>query len=186
MRDKGRVAILISGRGSNLRALVERADGYDVALVASNRTEAPGLEWARAQGLKTWAADSRAIGKVEFEKRLSAMLDEYHSGTIALAGFMHILSPWFVEEWRGRIVNIHPSLLPKYRGLDTHSRAIQAGDRVAGCSVHLVTEQLDAGQVLGQEEVLINPGDTAGELAERVLSAEHSLYPKVLGEFVRR
>jgi phosphoribosylglycinamide formyltransferase-1 len=99
---------------------------------------------------------------------------------------MRILSPWFVQHWSGRIVNIHPSLLPKYRGLDTHARAIEAGDRVSGCSVHIVTEELDAGEVLGQAEVPVEPGDTPGSLEQRVLAAEHQLYPKVLREFVRR
>jgi phosphoribosylglycinamide formyltransferase-1 len=117
---------------------------------------------------------------------LSAALEERSIGTIALAGFMRILSPWFVNEWRGRILNIHPSLLPKYRGLDTHARAIDAGDKIHGCSVHVVTEELDAGEVLGQAEVPIESGDTAAELAERVLAAEHQLYPKVLSEFVQR
>ena len=114
------------------------------------------------------------------------MLDEHRTGTIALAGFMRILSPWFVEHWRGRILNIHPSLLPKYRGLDTHARALKAGDAAGGCSVHVVTEELDAGDVVGQIEVPIEPGDTPASLGERVLAAEHELYPKVLSEFVRR
>ena len=117
---------------------------------------------------------------------LSAALDEHEAGTIALAGFMRILSPWFVERWSGRIVNIHPSLLPKYRGLDTHARAIEAGDKVGGCSVHVVTEELDAGEVLGQVEVPIETGDTPESLEQRVLAAEHRLYPKVLNEFVLR
>ena len=107
-------------------------------------------------------------------------------GTIALAGFMRILSPWFVNQWAGRIVNIHPSLLPKYRGLDTHARALQAGDEMSGCSVHIVTEELDAGEVLGQAEVPIQDGDTADLLEQRVLAAEHRLYPSVLNEFVMR
>src|SRR5205823_2832722 len=107
-------------------------------------------------------------------------------GTIALAGFMRLLSNEFVARWRGRIVNIHPSLLPKYRGLDTQARAIEAGDSVSGCSVHVVTEELDAGEVLGQVEVPIEPGDTPQKLEERVLAAEHLLYPRVLSEFVRR
>jgi phosphoribosylglycinamide formyltransferase 1 len=184
MHDPKRVAILISGRGSNMRALVERADGYEVALVASNKTNAAGLEWARARGLQTWALESKGLGKEEFDRKLSAALEEHDVGTIALAGFMRILSPWFVNEWRGRLVNIHPSLLPKYRGLDTHARAIAAGDRISGCSVHIVTEDLDAGEVLGQAEVPIEPGDTPQSLEERVLAAEHLLYPKVLREFV--
>lgn len=186
MRDPRRVAILISGRGSNMRALVEDGRGYQVALVASNREDAAGLEWARAHGLDTWAIDSRKLGKEEFDREVSAVLDDRRIGTIALAGFMRILSPWFVEEWRGRILNIHPSLLPKYRGLDTHRRAIDAGDTQSGCSVHVVTEELDAGMVLGQFEVPIESGDTPDMLEQRVLAAEHRLYPQVLSEFVNR
>jgi phosphoribosylglycinamide formyltransferase-1 len=169
-----------------MRALVEQADKYDVVLVASNKPEAPGLDWARDRGLDTWALDSKGIEKEAYDRTLSAVLEEHGAGTIALAGFMRILSPWFVEQWSGRIVNIHPSLLPKYRGLDTHARAIEAGDSVAGCSVHIVTEDLDAGEVLGQAEVPIEPGDTPSTLEHRVLAAEHQLYPRVLSEFVRR
>jgi phosphoribosylglycinamide formyltransferase-1 len=186
MRDPGRVAILISGRGSNMRALVERAESHEVALVASNKPHADGLKWARERGLPTWSLESKGVGKEEYDRLLSAALAEHGVGTIALAGFMRILSPWFVKEWVGRIVNIHPSLLPKYRGLDTHARAIAAGDKVHGCSVHVVTDELDAGEVLGQAEVPIEPSDTAQTLEQRVLAAEHLLYPKVLGEFVSR
>lgn len=186
MRDPRRVAILISGRGSNMRALVERAEGYRVSVVGSNRTDAAGLDWAREHGLDTWALDSRSLGREEFDREMSAALEVRGIGTIALAGFMRILTPWFVEEWRGRILNIHPSLLPKYRGLDTHRRAIEAGDRVGGCSVHVVTEELDAGEVLGQLEVPIVPGDSPGTLERRVLAAEHELYPRVLSKFVNR
>lgn len=186
MHDPKRVAILISGRGSNMRALVEKARDYEVVLVASNKPHAEGLDWARAQGLPTWARDSKGVAKAEFDAALSAALEDHRVGTIALAGFMRILSAEFVEKWSGRIVNIHPSLLPKYRGLDTHSRAIEAGDKVSGCSVHLVTEELDAGDVLGQAEVRIEPGDTPASLERRILAAEHELYPKVLNEFVRR
>jgi phosphoribosylglycinamide formyltransferase-1 len=186
MRDAKRVAILISGRGSNMRALVEQSDGYEVALVAANKPDAAGLEWAQARGLQTWALESKGLGKEEFDRQMSAAIEAHDAGTVALAGFMRILSPWFVAKWRGRIVNIHPSLLPKYRGLDTHARAIAAGDLVSGCSVHVVTEELDAGKLLGQAEVPIEPGDTIGTLEQRVLAAEHALYPKVLSEFVRR
>jgi phosphoribosylglycinamide formyltransferase-1 len=186
MRDPKRVAILISGRGSNMRALVEQASGYEIALVASNKPDAAGLQWAGARGIPTWTLDSKGLGREEFDREMSAALEEHGTGTIALAGFMRILSPWFVEEWRGRILNIHPSLLPKYRGLDTHARAIAAGDAVSGCSVHIVTEELDAGDVLGQADVPIQPGDTPQSLEERVLAAEHRLYPAVLREFVRR
>jgi phosphoribosylglycinamide formyltransferase-1 len=186
MRDPRRVAILISGRGSNMKALVEQALGNGVVLVASNKPLAPGLEWARNAGLPTWAWDSKGVDKEEFDRVLSGALEDHRIGTIALAGFMRILSPWFVEKWRGRVVNIHPSLLPKYQGLDTHARALAAGDTVSGCSVHLVTEELDAGEVLGSAEVPIDDGDTPETLEQRVLAAEHRLYPKVLSEFVNR
>jgi phosphoribosylglycinamide formyltransferase-1 len=186
MRDPKRVAILISGRGSNMRALVEQAQTYDVALVASNKPDAAGLAWARERGLATWALDSKPLDREAFDRTLSAVLDEHRVGTVALAGFMRILSPWFVDAWRGRIVNIHPSLLPRYRGLDTHARALSAGDASGGCSVHIVTEELDAGEVLGQAEVPIEPGDTATTLEQRVLAAEHRLYPQVLNRFASR
>jgi phosphoribosylglycinamide formyltransferase-1 len=186
MREPKRVAILISGRGSNMRALVEKADGYEVALIASNKPQAAGLDWARARGLPAWAIESKEMGKEEFDQRMSAAIDEHGAGTIALAGFMRILSPWFDNEWRGRIINIHPSLLPKYRGLDTHARALAAKDSVSGCSVHVVMEELDAGELLGQAEVRIEQDDTPSTLEQRVLAAEHELYPRILSEFVQR
>jgi phosphoribosylglycinamide formyltransferase-1 len=186
MRDSKRVAVLISGRGSNMRALIEHEHYYEVVLIGSNRPHAEGLDWARARGLPTWAWDSKGIDKEQFDRRLSAALGDHNVGTVALAGFMRILSPWFIEEWRGRVLNIHPSLLPKYRGLDTHTRALEAGDRVHGCSVHVVTEELDAGEVIGRAEVPILPGDDSKSLESRVLDAEHELYPRVLGEFTRR
>lgn len=186
MRDPTRVAILISGRGSNMRALVERAQNYDVALVASNKPQAAGVEWARDRGIPTWAEDSKGVEKELFDRILSQALETHEVGTVALAGFMRILSPWFVAHWAGRIVNIHPSLLPKYRGLDTHARAIEAGDQIGGCSVHIVTEELDAGEVLGQAEVPIRSEDTASSLEQRVLAVEHQLYPKILNQFVLR
>ena len=186
MRDPKRVAILISGRGSNMRALVEGARNYEVALIASNKPQAAGIEWARDRGLPIWSLESKGTEKETYDRMLNAALDDHSIGTIALAGFMRILSPWFVEVWSGRIVNIHPSLLPKYRGLDTHARALAAGDQVSGCSVHIVTEELDAGEVLGQAEVPIQPGDTPATLEQRVLTAEHALYPEVLNEFVLR
>ena len=186
MRDPRRVAVLISGRGSNMRALVGKARGYQVVLVGSNKPAAEGLDWARQHRLATWSADSKGQTREEFDRQLSAALDEHDIGTIALAGFMRILSPWFVEQWRGRILNIHPSLLPKYPGLDTHARALDAGDTVCGCSVHIVTEELDAGEVLGQAEVPVRPGDTPQSVEQRVLAAEHELYADVLSEFVKR
>jgi phosphoribosylglycinamide formyltransferase 1 len=186
MRDPKRVAILISGRGSNMRALVEEARNYEVVLVASNKPEAAGIGWARQRGLATWSQDSKDVDKQQYDHVLSGAIEKLGAGTIALAGFMRILSPWFVNEWAGRILNIHPSLLPKYRGLDTHGRALDAGDKVSGCSVHVVTEELDAGAVLGQAQVAIEPGDTPASLEKRVLAAEHRLYPQVLNEFVLR
>ena len=169
-----------------MRALVAQARNYEVVLIASNKPEAAGLAWARERGLATWSLESKGTKKEAYDQALSGALEGHDVGTIALAGFMRILSPWFVNRWAGRIVNIHPSLLPKYRGLDTHSRALAAGDNSAGCSVHLVTEELDAGEVLGQADVPILEGDTPGSLEERVLAAEHRLYPEVLNEFVLR
>ena len=185
-RDKRRVAVLISGRGSNMKALVEQANGYEVVLVASNKPLAAGLAWARDRAIPTWTWDSRGAQKEVWEAALEQSFADHRVGTIALAGFMRILSPEFTRRWSGRILNIHPSLLPKYRGLDTHRRAIEAGDKVSGCSVHLVTEELDAGDVLGQVEVPIVAGDTEAALEARVLEAEHALYPKALAEFLAR
>jgi phosphoribosylglycinamide formyltransferase-1 len=186
MRDPRRVAVLISGRGTNMRALIEQASGYEVVLVASNKPQAPGLDFARGAGIPTWTWDSKEASREEFEAALGRALRDHRVGIIALAGYMRLLSPAFVEQWRGRIVNIHPSLLPKYPGLDTYARAIAAGDAESGCSVHIVTEEVDAGEVLGQAEVPIEPGDDAQKLEQRVREAEHRLYPNVLREFVRR
>jgi len=188
--NKTRVAVLISGRGSNMMALAEAAldpdCAYEVAIVASDKPDAPGLAWARQNHLATFALSPKGIGKAAYEAALDAELRNAGAEVIALAGYMRLLSDEFVGRWQRRIVNIHPSLLPKYKGLDTHQRAIDAGDAVAGCSVHIVTEELDGGEVLGQAEVSIEPGDTAESLATRVLIEEHRLYPKVLSAFVRR
>jgi phosphoribosylglycinamide formyltransferase-1 len=188
LAGKARVGVLISGRGSNMMALAAAADAspYQIVLVASDRPEAAGLAWAREQGLSTFALSPKGIGKAAFEEALDTALRGAGVEVIALAGYMRLLSDTFVAEWRGRILNIHPSLLPKYKGLDTHARAIAAGDTVAGCSVHLVTEELDAGEVLGQAEVPVLPDDTAATLAARVLASEHQLYPAVLSRFVTR
>ena len=182
-----KVGILISGRGSNMMALVEAAgDTYEVAVVASDKPEAPGLVWARERGIPTFALSPKGIGKQAYEAAMTAALREAGVEIIALAGYMRLLSDEFVGEWRGRIINIHPSLLPNYKGLDTHTRAIAAGDDEAGCSVHIVTEELDTGEVLGQARVPILPGDDAETLAARVLAEEHRLYPKVLADFAAR
>lgn len=186
MSTPAKVAVLISGRGSNMQALAEHAgDDYEIVVVGSDRPSAPGLAWAIQHGLPTFALSPKNIGKPVFEAALDGALREAGAEWIALAGYMRLLSDEFVAKWRGRIVNIHPSLLPRYKGLDTHARAIAAGDAVAGCSVHVVTEELDGGAVLGQAEVPIEPGDTPDTLAERVLAAEHRLYPEVLARFVR-
>jgi phosphoribosylglycinamide formyltransferase 1 len=183
MADGKRVAILISGRGSNMKALIDRAEGYEVVLVASNRVHAPGLDAARSLGIPTFAYEER---RDAFEAALQRSLEDHQVGTIALAGYMRILSPAFIQRWHGRILNIHPSLLPRHKGLDTHARVLAAGETVSGCSVHLVSEELDSGEVVAQAEVPVEPGDDASALAARVLDAEHSLYPKALSEFVRR
>ena len=182
-----KVGILISGRGSNMMALVEyAADAYEVVVVASDKPEAPGLIWAREHGIPTFALSPKGIGKLAYEAAISAALREAGTEIVALAGYMRLLSDEFVAEWRGRIINIHPSLLPKYKGLDTHARAIAAGDEEAGCSVHIVTEELDGGEVLGQARVPVLPDDDADTLAARVLAEEHRLYPQVLADFAAR
>lgn len=183
MADPRRVAVLISGRGSNMQALIDGADGYEVVLVASNRLHAPGLDLARQLGVPTFAFEAR---RDAFEAALQRALEDHRVGTIALAGYMRILSPAFIGRWRGRIVNIHPSLLPRHKGLDTHARVLAAGETMTGCTVHLVSEELDSGEVLAQAEVPVEPGDDASRLAARVLDAEHRLYPRALSEFVRR
>lgn len=181
-----KVAVLISGRGSNMQALAAaQGDAYRLVLVASDRPDAAGLAWARGEGLETFALSPKGIGKAAYEVAIDEALRNAGAEWIALAGYMRLLSDTFVARWRGRIINIHPSLLPKYKGLDTHARAIAAGDAVGGCSVHVVTEDLDAGEVLGQAEVQILRDDTADTLAARVLVEEHRLYPAVLKEFVR-
>lgn len=186
MADPRKVAILISGRGSNMRALVERARDYEVVLAASNKPHAAGLDWARARGIPTWTWDGKGAEREEFDRLLGDVIAEHGAGTIALAGYMRILSHSFVQRFAGRIVNVHPSLLPLYKGLDTHARVLAAGDPVTGCTVHLVTEELDDGEIIGQAEVAVLDGDSAQSLAERVLAAEHELYPKMLRRFVRR
>lgn len=182
-----KVGILISGRGSNMMALVEQAgEAYDVVVVASDQPEAPGLSWALGRGIPIFTLSPKGIGKPAYEAALTAALRAAGVEIVALAGYMRLLSNEFVAEWRGRILNIHPSLLPAYKGLDTHHRAIDAGDAEAGCSVHIVTEELDAGEVLGQARVPILPDDDAEMLAARVLAEEHRLYPRVLADFAAR
>jgi formyltetrahydrofolate-dependent phosphoribosylglycinamide formyltransferase len=182
------LGVLISGRGSNLQALIDaEQDAYEIKLVISNRPGAAGLERARAAGIEAIAIDHRAFAKDReaFEREMDASLRARGVELVALAGFMRVLTPFFVRAWAGRLVNIHPSLLPKYPGIDTHERAIAAGDSEAGCTVHLVTEEVDAGPILGQARVPILPGDTPDALAARVLVEEHKLYPQCLTELAR-
>jgi phosphoribosylglycinamide formyltransferase 1 len=183
---KRRVGVLISGRGSNLKALIEAdQDAYEIVLVASNVEDAAGLEVARAAGIATFAKSHAGLKRAEFDALIDAELRAHAVEAVALAGYMRILSDAFVAGWAGRMVNIHPSLLPLHKGLDTHARAIAAGDARAGCSVHLVTAGLDDGPVLAQAQVPILPGDTPEALAARVLVEEHRLYPRALAELVR-
>jgi phosphoribosylglycinamide formyltransferase 1 len=187
-----RVAILISGAGSNMAALIDAArrpgSAYSMALVVSNNPDASGLALAAAQGVATVAVDHRPFGKdrAAHEAAIQAELENFGIEVVALAGYMRLLTPWLVRRWEGRMLNIHPSLLPLYPGLDTHARAIAAGDAEAGCTVHLVTEGVDEGPVLDQARVPVLPDDTPQTLAQRVLTAEHALYPAALDAFCAR
>ncbi|WP_292066845.1 phosphoribosylglycinamide formyltransferase [Brevundimonas sp. UBA7664] len=186
-----RVAVLISGAGSNMAALIDAGGQpdapFEVVLVLSNKAEAGGLAVAEAKGVATAVIPHEAFGKdrAAHEQAVQAVLEAHGVEVVALAGYMRLLTPFLVGRWAGRMLNIHPSLLPKYRGLDTHVRAIAAGDAEAGCSVHLVTEGVDDGPVLGQTAVPVLPDDTPASLAQRVLDSEHRLYPRVLAEFCR-
>ena len=190
MPDPVRVAVLISGRGSNMLALAEhkRRDpgrAYRIALVASNTPEARGLVLAKRFGLATWALSHKGMERQDFDLKLNAALRDHDVELVALAGYMRLLSPEFVRQWEGRVLNVHPSLLPLHKGLDTHRRALIAGDEFAGCSVHIVTDDLDSGPVIAQAKVRILPRDDSDSLAARVLEAEHALYPAALEEYCR-
>jgi formyltetrahydrofolate-dependent phosphoribosylglycinamide formyltransferase len=183
------LAILISGAGTNMQALASAArdPGYPahVVLVLSNRPAAPGLAWAAREGLPTAALDHRDFAdRAAFDAALDAALRAHGAEVVALAGFMRILGPAFIQAWAGRIVNIHPSLLPRHPGLDTHARALAAGDSEAGCTVHEVTADLDSGPIIAQARVPVLPGDTPATLGARVLAAEHRLYPQALARFL--
>lgn len=185
-----RVAVLISGGGSNMVSLVRSMTGNHPArpvLVISNAPDAGGLARAEALGVPTAVVDHRPFGadREAFEAALQGELEKARPDIICLAGFMRILTEGFTGKWQGRMLNIHPSLLPKYRGLRTHQRALDAGDAEAGCTVHEVTADLDDGPILGQARVPVMDGDTAETLAARVLEMEHLLYPAVLERFAR-
>ncbi|MBS0238295.1 MAG: phosphoribosylglycinamide formyltransferase [Proteobacteria bacterium] len=185
MSTKKRTAILISGRGSNMQSLVEaaRAANYpaEIVLVASNRPEAPGIGWAEKQGLATTIIDHKQYPSREaFEAHLQTALDAHGVELVALAGFMRLMTPEFVERWRGRMINIHPSLLPSFKGLHTHERALEAGVKIAGCTVHFVRAEMDDGPIIAQAAVPVLPSDSPDTLAARVLAAEHRVYPAAL------
>jgi phosphoribosylglycinamide formyltransferase-1 len=188
------IVILISGTGSNMAAVVRAARqgqwreryGAQVAAVLSNRPDAAGLAFAREQGVATEVVDHRAFdGREAFEAALAAAIDRHQPHLVVLAGFMRILTPGFVEHYAGRLVNIHPSLLPAFPGLHTHRRALEAGCRVAGATVHRVTAEVDDGEILDQAAVPVLPGDTEAALAARVLAQEHLLYPRAIEALLR-
>ena len=186
---KKRVAVLISGRGSNLQALLDaRQDTYDIVLVVSNVPGAAGLDRAREAGVEALTLDHKPYGKDReaFERDLDHLLVLRNIEIVALAGFMRVLTPFFVRAWAGRLVNIHPSLLPKYPGINTHARALEAGDAAHGATVHLVVEEVDAGEIIGQASMPILAGDTPETLAQRLLEVEHKLYPECLAKLARQ
>ncbi len=179
------IGILISGRGSNMASLVKACAEADypaeVALVLSNVPDAPGLDFACAHGIPTATINHKHYpDKASFERAMTQVLESHGVDFVCLAGFMRLLSPVFIEHWRDRLINIHPSLLPAYKGLHTHERALADGVKIAGCSVHFVRSEVDAGPIIAQAAVPVLPGDTPETLSARVLTAEHQLYPHVL------
>ena len=175
-----RCVILISGRGSNMQAIVEANTGLDIRAVIANRPDASGLAWAKARGVATQCIDHRQYGSRDaFDAALATAIEAHEPRYVLLAGFMRILTPGFVSRFAGRLVNIHPSLLPAFTGLDTHRRALEAGVTLHGATVHFVTAELDHGPIIAQAAVPVVDGDTAEALAARVLAQEHRLYPMV-------
>lgn len=180
---KTKIAVLISGRGTNMQALLAAAQDPDypaeIVLVASNNPEAAGLAIAEAAGIETDVIDHRDYDTREaFEEALDSTIRMYDARIVCLAGFMRILTPWFTERWRDLLINIHPSLLPAFKGLHTHERALEAGVRIHGCTVHYVRPEMDDGPIIGQAAVPVLPDDTPETLGARVLAAEHKLYPQ--------
>ena len=181
-----RVAILISGRGSNMAALIDAAKAPDypaeIVLVVSNRPDALGLVHAREAGIATALIDHRAFGadREAFERAIDAALDDHRIDLVCLAGFMRLFTPWFVSRWSGRMLNIHPALLPEFKGLHTHRRALEAGAKRHGATVHFVAAEMDSGPIIVQEAVPVLDGDTEETLSRRVLEAEHRIYPEAL------
>jgi len=189
--QRKRVAVLISGRGSNMMALIAAAKkpSYpaEIALVVSNRPDAGGLRFARSEHIATAVVDHTAFGKDReaFERALQAELDKHRIDLVCLAGFMRLLTPWFVKRWEGRLINIHPALLPAFKGLDTHARALAAGVTHHGATVHFVVTEMDAGPIILQEELEVRKSDDAHSLAARVLEIEHRIYPTALARVAR-
>ncbi len=182
---KTKIAVLISGRGSNMQAIVEAAQAEDypaeIALVVSNNPDAAGLAWAADRGIETEVLNHRDYETREgFEEALDILIRLYGARIVCLAGFMRILTPYFTEKWRDLLVNVHPSLLPSFKGLHTHERALEAGVRIHGCTVHYVRPEMDDGPIIGQAAVPVLHGDTPDTLAARVLEAEHQLYPQCI------
>jgi phosphoribosylglycinamide formyltransferase-1 len=183
---KKRVAVLISGRGSNMAALIEAAKDAsfpaEIVLVLSNRPAAAGLALAQSRAAATAVVDHAAYGedREAFERKMQELIEAHRVELICLAGFMRLLTPWFVTRWQGRMINIHPALLPAFKGLDTHRRALAAGVRIHGASVHFVMPDMDAGPIIAQGAVAVRDDDTAASLADRVLAIEHRIYPAAL------
>jgi phosphoribosylglycinamide formyltransferase-1 len=184
--SRKRVAVLISGRGSNMAALIEAAKDKtypaEIALVASNRLDAGGLVSARAASIATEVVDHRAFGKdrAAFERALQSVLEQHRIDVVCLAGFMRLLSADFVNRWPERLLNIHPALLPAFKGLDTHRRALEAGTKIHGASVHFVVAEMDSGPIIAQRAVAVRDDDSEAALAARVLAVEHRIYPEAL------
>jgi phosphoribosylglycinamide formyltransferase 1 len=180
-----RTAILISGRGSNMRALIERArdPAYpaEIVLVLSNRPDAAGLFFAKENNIACAVVDHKIYaGREEFERSVQVLLELHRIELICLAGFMRMLTPWFIGQWQGRLLNIHPALLPAYRGLDTHARALADGAKIHGCTVHFVVAAMDEGPIIAQSAIAVRDSDTPESLAARVLAEEHAIYPAAL------
>lgn len=189
MAEKARVGVLISGRGSNMAALLyasrlDPACPYEIVVVGSNDPEAAGLKLAAGEGIATFAHSHKGMTRAKFDAIITRELEAAHVTHIALAGYMRLLSAEFVTRWQGRCLNIHPSLLPKHKGLHTHEAVLAAGEAETGCTIHIVTPELDDGPILGQARIAVLPGDTPESLAVRVQYAEHQLYPRLLADFV--
>ena len=183
MQELYNIVVLISGRGTNLQALIDAShrSSYTISAVISNTAEAIGLNRAKISGIDTYVIEQESFNsKLEFEESLATRISEINPKLIVLAGFMKVLSPQFVKLFRGKVINIHPSLLPEYPGLNTHQRVLDDKKKIHGVSVHLVTEDLDGGPVIAQDAIYVRPDDTVESLAKRVLEREHIIYPKVV------